>query len=90
VNRHVNAIAGRVSLAPRWKLRAGSRTPQSESLEILDRITEIVPPSKSPDVTAALAAIKAEFPKVTDFEREFPSICFALAGLASRYAVAER
>jgi type III restriction enzyme len=90
VNRHVNAIAGRMSLAPRWKLRAGSRTPQRESLEILDRITEIVPPSKSPDVTAALAAIKAEFPKVTDFEREFPSICFVLAGLASRYAVAER
>jgi type III restriction enzyme len=69
VNRHVNAIAGRMSL----------RTPQRESLEILDRITEIVPPSKSPDVAAALAAIKAEFPKVTDFEREFPSICFALA-----------
>jgi len=28
---------------------------------------------------AALAAIKSEFPKVTDFEREFPSLCFALA-----------
>lgn len=69
MNRHVNAIAGRLSL----------RSPQRESLEILDRITEIVPPSKSPDVAAALAAIKAEFPKVTDFEREFPSICFALA-----------
>ena len=69
MNRHVNAIAGRMSL----------RTPQRESLEILDRITEIVSPSKNPDVAAALAAIKAEFPKVTDFEREFPSICFALA-----------
>jgi type III restriction enzyme len=69
MNKHVNAIAGRLSL----------RAPQRESLEILDRLTEIVPPSKSPDVAAALAIIKSEFPTVTDFEREFPSICFALA-----------
>lgn len=69
MNRYVNAIAGRLSLRP----------PQRESLEILDRITEIVPPSKSPDAAAALSIIKSEFPKVTDFEREFPSICFALA-----------
>lgn len=69
MNPHVNAVSGRLSL----------RSPQRESLEILDRITEIVPPSKKPDLAAALAAIKSEFPKVTDFEREFPSICFALA-----------
>jgi type III restriction enzyme len=69
MNQQVNAIAGRLSLRP----------PQRESLEILDRITEIVPPSKTPDVAAALAIIQSEFPKVTDFEREFPSICFALA-----------
>jgi type III restriction enzyme len=69
MNQHVNAIAGRLSLRP----------PQRESLEILDRITEIVPPSKTPDLAAALATIKSEFPTVTDFEREFPSICFALA-----------
>ena len=69
MNRHVNAIAGRLSLRP----------PQRRSLEILDRITEIVPPKKGADVTVALAAIQKEFPKVTDFEREFPSLCFALA-----------
>ena len=69
MNRHVNAIAGRLSLRP----------PQRRSLEILDRITEIVPPKKGSDVTVALAAIQKEFPKVTDFEREFPSLCFALA-----------
>ena len=69
MNRHVNAIAGRLSLRP----------PQRRSLEILDRITEIVPPQKGADVTVALAAIQAEFSKVTDFEREFPSLCFALA-----------
>lgn len=69
MNRHVNAIAGRLSL----------RKPQRDSLEILDRVTEIVPPTKGADLAAALAAIRSEFPSVTDFEREFPSICFALA-----------
>jgi type III restriction enzyme len=69
MNRHVNAIAGRLSLRP----------PQRHSLEILDRITEIVPPKKRNDVGAALAAISSEFPTVKDFEREFPSLCFALA-----------
>jgi type III restriction enzyme len=69
MNRHVNAIAGRLSLRP----------PQRHSLEILDRVTEIVPPKKNADLNAALAAIKSEFPTVTDFEREFPSLCFALA-----------
>ncbi len=69
MNRHVNSIAGRLSLRP----------PQRRSLEILDRITEIAPPRKGIDLQAALAAIHSEFPSVTDFEREFPSLCFALA-----------
>ena len=69
MNHHVNAIAGRLSLRP----------PQRRSLEILDRITEIVPPRKEADAAAALEVIKAEFPTVTDFERDFPSMCFALA-----------
>jgi type III restriction enzyme len=69
MNRHVNAIAGRLSL----------RHPQRRSLEILDRITEIAPPGKGADVVAMLEAIRSEFPSVTDFEREFPSLCFALA-----------
>ena len=69
MNRHVNAIAGRLSLRP----------PQRRSLEILDRITEIVPPHKGDGVEAALAVIRGEFPSVTDFERDFPSLCFALA-----------
>jgi type III restriction enzyme len=69
MNRHVNSIAGRLSL----------RSPQRRSLEILDRITEIAPPKKDMDVSAALEAIQGEFPSVTDFERDFPSLCFALA-----------
>jgi len=69
VNAHVNAIAGRLSLRP----------PQRRSLEILDRVTEIVPLDKNAEIAAALALIRSEFPSVTDFEREFPSLCFALA-----------
>ncbi|MCG0996403.1 DEAD/DEAH box helicase family protein [Acetobacter indonesiensis] len=67
--RHVNAIAGRLSL----------RAPQRRSLEILDRVTEIVPPTKTADLSAALDIIKSEFPGITNFERNFPSLCFALA-----------
>jgi type III restriction enzyme len=69
MNRHVNAISGRLSLRP----------PQRLSLEILDRITEIVPPCKETDLEAALEIIRSEYPTVTDFERGFPSLCFALA-----------
>ncbi len=69
MNRHVNSIAGRLSLRP----------PQRQSLEILDRVCEIAPPTKGADITAALAVIRSEYPGVTDFERDFPSLCFALA-----------
>ena len=69
MNRHVNAIAGRLSL----------RAPQRDSLVILDRLTEILPPKKGSDIAAALEIIRSEYPTVTDFEREFPSLCFALA-----------
>ena len=49
MHRQVNAIAGRLSLRP----------PQRHSLELLDRITEIVPLRKSGDVHEALAAIRS-------------------------------
>ena len=69
MNRQVNAIAGRLSLRP----------PQRRSLELLHRITELAPLRKGADLGAALASIRSEYPTVTDFEREFPSLCFALA-----------
>lgn len=69
MNRHVNAIAGRLSLRP----------PQRHSLEILDRICEVVPPRKSTDAATALEIIRGEFPSVTEFDRDFVSLCFALA-----------
>jgi type III restriction enzyme len=69
MNRHVNAISGRLSLRP----------PQREALEILARVAEITPPKKDTDITAALEIIRSEYPSVTDFERDFPSVCFAIA-----------
>jgi len=69
MNRHVNAISGRLSL----------RTPQRVSLEILDRVTEIIDLHKGTDLVAAMEMIHREFATVTDFERDFPSLCFALA-----------
>ncbi|MBU4316455.1 MAG: DEAD/DEAH box helicase family protein [Proteobacteria bacterium] len=69
MNRHVNAISGRLSLRP----------PQRRSLEILHRITDIAPPGKNTSPGAQLEVIQSEYPSVTDFERDFPSLCFALA-----------
>jgi type III restriction enzyme len=69
MNLQVNAIAGRLSL----------RAPQRDSLEILDRVCEIIELGKEGDPAAALQTIRSEFPTVTDFERDFPSLCFALA-----------
>ena len=69
MHRHVNAISGRLSLRP----------PQRHALEILDRVIEIAQPHKHGDLADALAVIRSEFPTVSDFERDFPSVCFALA-----------
>ncbi|MBU2732922.1 DEAD/DEAH box helicase [Acidithiobacillus ferridurans] len=66
-----NHIAGRLSLRP----------PQAESLSRLVRAIEAAPEllEHGKDVAAVLATLKAEFPTLEDFEREFPSLCFALA-----------
>ena len=69
MSRYVNAISNRLSL----------RQPQRESLERLHRVCELIPPGRSPSLDAALDLIKREYPTVTDFERDFPSLCFALA-----------
>ena len=69
MNSHVNAIANRLSL----------RQPQRDSLEVLARVCDIISLEKGADPAQAIAAIKSEFPTVSDFEREFPSLCFALA-----------
>jgi type III restriction enzyme len=70
-DRALNAITGRLSLRP----------PQAESLARLKRALDAAPAMLSPerDVSAILSTLKAEFATLADFEREFPSLCFALA-----------
>ncbi len=69
--RVLNSIKGRLSLRP----------PQAESLEKLARALDTAPDMRSHDrdLEAVLNILKAEFPTLEDFEREFPSLCFALA-----------
>ena len=64
-------ISGRLSLRP----------PQAESLARLARAIDAAPDllGHERDVAAIRAALQAEFPTLQDFEREFPSLCFALA-----------
>jgi type III restriction enzyme len=69
MSRHLSAIGNRLSL----------RAPQRRALEILADVAERVHFDKHTDPAAALAAIQAGYPTVTDFERAFPSLCFALA-----------
>lgn len=59
--------------------RLSLRKPQSESLEILADVVGRIELSKGGDADAALAAIRDLYPSVENFEREFPSLCFALA-----------
>ena len=61
------------------KARLSLRPPQADSLDLLDDILDRIAFDKYADPAAALAAIQAAWPSVTDFERDFPSLCFALA-----------
>lgn len=55
------------------------RKPQEESLFILDDIFKNVPPNKHADLEEKAKAINSMYPTLTDFEREFMSLTFALA-----------
>lgn len=70
-NRILNAITGRLSLRP----------PQEESLRALATALDAAPGmlKKERELESLQKTISAEFPTLTDFEREFPSLCFALA-----------
>jgi type III restriction enzyme len=70
VRHTIHSIGHRLSLRP----------PQFESLEILERVCELLPLDKDSDPQQALEAIRTKFPWVAGFdERDFPSLCFALA-----------
>lgn len=64
-----NQIGARLSL----------RKPQSESLAILCRLLEQLKLEKEPDLQHWIDLLKAEKLPFKSFERDFPSLCFALA-----------
>lgn len=64
-----NQLAARLSL----------RSPQRESLDILVDLLEQLNLSQDPDLQHWLSVIQQQHPSVKDFERTFPSLCFALA-----------
>ena len=69
MNPHVNTIANRLSLRP----------PQRESLEILARALRHRPAGEERRRRPGAQDHSGRIPTVTDFERDFPSLCFALA-----------
>jgi type III restriction enzyme len=69
MNRFTNTISSRLSL----------RSPQRESLEILADICDQIDFTKETETAEALRIISDTYPNVSDFERDFPSLCFALA-----------
>lgn len=73
MNRTANYIKNRLSL----------RHPQADSLQILMQLAEELelqkPNGDENFLKEELEKVKAEFPTCEDFERTFPSLCFALA-----------
>ena len=72
MSRQVKSIASRLSLRP----------PQQHSLELLDEVMAHAKPHRGAapaDVLAAIRALDGVPDTFEDFERDFPSLCFALA-----------
>lgn len=73
LNKIGRAIAQRLSLRP----------PQSDSLAILgdvaNRLVDELGGLKDADTADVLRIVQGAYPHVEDFERDFPSLCFALA-----------
>ncbi|GBE16234.1 type III restriction enzyme, res subunit [bacterium BMS3Abin15] len=69
MDKIANSIKNRLSLRP----------PQAESVNILANLANKLTLQKNTDLKADLELVKSEYPICTDFERSFPSVCFALA-----------
>lgn len=69
MNRTANIIKNRLSL----------RQPQADCLEILSKLTDTLTLKKNANSEEELQKVRTNYPICTDFERDFPSICFALA-----------
>ena len=69
MNKNAQIIKNRLSLRP----------PQSESLEILSKLADELELKKGVDLTAEFKKVHALYPTSSAFERDFPSLTFALA-----------
>ncbi len=61
------------------KQRLSLREPLKEALDIVAQIADTFELKKDADITTELAKVKELYPTCTDFERDFPSICFSIA-----------
>ncbi len=61
------------------KQRLSLRKPLQEALDILTQLAEELELKKGVDLKTELDKVKALYPTCSDFEREFPSICFSIA-----------
>lgn len=66
-------------IAENIKQRLSLRKPLQEALDILTHLSEELALSKKVDLKAELEKVQALYPTCSDFEREFPSICFSIA-----------
>ena len=66
-------------IAENIKQRLSLRIPLKEALDILTHLSEELELKKDVDLAAELEKVQALYPTCTDFEREFPSICFSIA-----------
>lgn len=69
MNKRANYIKQRLSL----------RQPLREALDIVAELGETLELKKEVDLKAELEKVKNLYPSCSDFEREFPSICFSIA-----------
>src|SRR3989339_1718625 len=69
MNTKAQAIKNRLSL----------RKPQSDSLEILEKLADVLELKKDENVEAELSKVRELYPTCSNFERDFPSVCFSLA-----------
>jgi len=66
-------------IAENIKQRLSLRKPLQEALDILTQLAAELELSKEVDLKTELEKVQALYPTCTDFEREFPSICFSIA-----------
>ena len=69
MDRLAQMISNRLSLRP----------PQKRSLEILNELVERLELKKVVDLSGEFEKVNNLYPICSDFERDFPSVCFALA-----------